>query len=29
VVNNMEKYRKFINLIPAATSITYCLLNEF
>ena len=29
VVNNMEKYRKFINLIPATTSITYCLLNEF
>jgi hypothetical protein len=29
VVNNMEKYRKFINLIPSATSITYCLLNEF
>jgi len=29
VVNNMEKYRKFINLIPANTSITYCLLNEF
>ena len=29
VVNNMEKYRKFINLVPANTSITYCLLNEF
>ena len=29
VVNNMDKYRKFINLIPANTSITYCLLNEF
>jgi hypothetical protein len=29
VVNNMEKYRKFINLIPERTSITYCLLNEF
>jgi len=29
VVNNIEKYRKFINLVPANTSITYCLLNEF
>jgi hypothetical protein len=29
VVNNMDKYRKFINLVPANTSITYCLLNEF
>lgn len=29
VVNNMEQYRKIINLIPPNTSITYCLLNEF
>ncbi len=29
VVNDMDKYRKIMELIPTGVSISYCLLNEF
>lgn len=29
VVNNMEKYRKIMSLIPSNMKISYCLLDEF
>ena len=29
VVNNMDKYRKIMELIPSGVKVSYCLLNEF
>lgn len=29
VVNDMDKYRKIISMIPAGVPVTYCLINEF